>query len=293
MRRLVERGVVLGAWFCVVLVLGAVAVFVGYLLQRGGSSLSLQLIFGDVRPWDALLLKRQVFDGLFPAMAGTFFLVLGSMCLAIPLGVAGGIYLAEYCHGTVLKSIFNLTFDILAGIPSVVIGLAGFVMTIILNRYFHGRIAPCLLISCCSLALLVVPYLIRTTQTALESVEPLIRKTAPALGASRLQNVRLVLLPNALSDISSGVILATGRCIEDTAVIMLTGVVATAGVPHSLWGQYEALPFYIYYISSQYTNADELASGFGAAIILLIFCTGLLFFSLWMQRRLAAFLLYR
>ncbi len=73
-------------------------------------------------------------------------------------------------------------------------------------------------------------------------------------GASRLQNIILVLLPNSIADIFSGIILASGRCAEDTAVIMLTGVVATAGIPHTIFGQYEALPFYMYYISSQYTG---------------------------------------
>ena len=74
---------------------------------------------------------------------------------------------------------------------------------------------------------------------------------------------------------------------------MLTGAVATAGLPRSLFDQYEALPFYIYYISSQYTGPDELAQGFGAAIILLILCTGLLGASVLIQRRLTTLLLYR
>ena len=292
MRRSLEVGVIFFSWSSALLLLAGVVGLIAYLLHRGGASLSLDLIFGDVAPWDALLMKQQVFDGLFPAMAGTFFLIIGSMSLAIPVGVAGGIYMAEYCGGKI-KSLFNLTFDILAGIPSVVVGLAGLVLTIMLNRTFQGKIAPCLLISCCSLALLVLPYLIRTTQTALESVDPLVRKTAPALGASRVQNISLVLLPNALADIFSGIILATSRCIEDTAVIMLTGAVATAGIPRSIFGQYEALPFYIYYISSQYTSPDELANGFGAAIILLILCTGLLLSALWIQKRVTSLLLYR
>jgi phosphate transport system permease protein len=74
---------------------------------------------------------------------------------------------------------------------------------------------------------------------------------------------------------------------------MLTGVVATAGIPHTIFGPYEALPFYMYYISSQYTGPEELASGFGAAIILLLLCTALLVFALWLRRRVETLLLYR
>lgn len=292
MRRLVEHGITYFSWLATLLLLTSLGILVGYLIQKGGSSLQLSLIFGDTAPLDALLLKRQVFDGLFPAIVGTLLLIIGSMCIAIPLGIAGGIYMAEYCSKK-LKPIFNLAFDILAGTPSIVVGLAGLMLTIVLHRYFPGSITPCLLISCCALALLVLPYLIRTTQAALESTTPLIRQTGPALGATRLQNITLVLLPKSISDIVSGIILASGRCAEDTAVIMLTGVVATAGIPHSVFGQYEALPFYIYYISSQYTGPEELANGYGAAIILVFLCISLLALALWIQRKISVSLLYR
>lgn len=292
MRRLLESSLIIFSWATGLLLTLALLTLVGYLLQKGSSSLGLTLIFGDTAPLDALLLRQQVFDGLFPAIIGTLLLITGSMLLAIPVGVAAGIYMAEYCSGRI-KIVFSLAFDVLAGVPSIVVGLAGLSLTLLLHRHFSAQITTSLLISCLSLALLVLPYLIRTTQTALESVDPLIRSTAPALGASRLQNIVQVLLPNSLSEIVGGIILATGRCAEDTAVIMLTGAVASAGLPRSLFGQYEALPFYIYYISSQYTGPDELARGYGAAILLILICAGLLLTALWLQRRLTILLLYR
>jgi len=292
MGKFFEKSVTALSWIAGILLITSLLLLIAYLVYEGGSSLQLSLIFGDTAPLDALMLKRQVFDGLLSAIVGTLLLIIGSMFIAIPVGVAGGIYMAEYCRGK-MKSLLNLAFDILAGVPSIIVGLAGLLLTIFLNRNFQGQISTCLLISCFSLASLVLPYLIRTTQTALETVDPVIRKTALVLGASRLQNITMVLLPNSISAIISGVILATGRCAEDTAVIMLTGAVATAGLPRSVFDQYEALPFYIYYISSQYTGPDELAQGFGAAIILLILCTGLLVSTLWIQRRLSIMLLYR
>jgi phosphate transport system permease protein len=144
-----------------------------------------------------------------------------------------------------------------------------------------------LLISALSLAFLVLPYLIRSTQTALESLPARERITALALGAGRLQNIRLVLLPRALNGIVSGIILAIGRCAEDTAVIMLTGAVASAGMPASFLEAYEALPFTIYYLSSQYMDQQELLNGYGAAIILLVVCSGLFVLSFTIKRRLA------
>ncbi len=287
-----ERFLIFFSWSSIFILTGAMTLLVGHILVRGFPALNMPLIFGQTSMLDALLVRRQVFAGLFPALAGTMLLISGSMLLALPMGILSGIYMAEYAHGP-LKPLFNLFLDVLAGIPSIVVGLAGLSLTIALHRIFPRAITPCLLISCLALALLVLPYLIRSTQTALENVDPVLRMTAPSLGATRLQNLGRVLLPQALPDIFSGIILATGRCAEDTAVIMLTGAVASAGIPHSLLDQYEALPFFIYTVSAQYSGPDELAQGYGAAILLLLLCAGLMLSALWLQRRLSTLLLYR
>jgi phosphate transport system permease protein len=186
----------------------------------------------------------------------------------------------------------GLIFDILAGIPSILVGLFGFSVAVFLHHRVSGRIMPCLLISALALAFLVLPYLIRTTQATLEGLPRQVRITAPALGASRLQTIFRVLLPQSLSGIVTGVVLSIGRCAEDTAVIMLTGVVATAGVPSSVLGNYEVLPFFIYTISAQYADQAELMRGYGAAIVLLVIC-GLLFaLATLIRHRLADHLLY-
>ena len=290
--RILEKGVTAFSWVCGMILLGTVFGLIGYLLIKGMGTVNLELIFGQTDPLDALLLRKRVFDGLFPAIAGTFALVILSISMAVPVGISAGIFLAEYCRGG-LKRFFSLFLDILAGIPSIVIGLFGFSVAIFLHRHFSQRIYPCLLISAMSLAFLVLPYLIRTTQVALEGIPEKIRRTAPALGATKLQNILYVLLPRSLSGIAGGVILSIGRCAEDTAVIMLTGVVATAGLPRSVLSTYEALPFYIYTISSQYADTRELLSGYGAAIILLIICALLFLFAFLIKKRLMVQVLYR
>lgn len=292
MKRLVEKAIPFFSWICGVVLLTAISCVLGYLFIKGWHSLSLKLIFGTTPPLDALLFRHQVFNGLFPAMVGTLFLVFLAVCWAIPVGIAAGIYLAEYAKGKT-KKILDIFFDILAGLPSIVVGLFGFSVTVFLNKNLSGRIYPCLLISSFALAFLVLPYIIRTTQTAFEGMPVSLRITALALGASRLQNIIRVLLPQSLSGIISGVILAIGRCAEDTAVIMLTGVVASAGVPRSLLSHYEALPFYIYYISSQYTDQEELATGYGAAIILLFICLALFSLAFIVRKRVNLYSLYR
>jgi len=259
------------SWLCGFILLGTVITIIGFLFNKGIGSVNLSLIFGDTNPIDAILLRQQVFNGLFPAIIGTFLLIIASVSIALPVGICAGIYMAEYSRGYP-KKFFTLFFDILAGLPSIIVGLFGFSVTIYLHKNFSANIFPCLLISALSLAFLVLPYLIRTTQTALESLPLNLRNTALTLGATRLQNIIHVLIPTSLPSITNGIILAIGRCAEDTAVIMLTGVVVTAGIPQSFFDNFEALPFYIYYISAQYSTPEELSMGYGAGIILLLIC---------------------
>ena len=288
------RGVALPlyAWLCGIALVGAFFVITGYLFFHALPVLNLKLIFSTVKPIDALLLRRLVFGGLFNAIVGTSLLVLCSVTAAIPVGVLTGIYLSEYA-GHKTKGVFDIFYDILAGLPSIVIGLFGFSATVFLHKYFLHTLYPCLLISSISLAILVLPYIIRTTQISLDNLPDSIRNTGLALGATKLQNIFFVLLPQSLSGIFSGIILATARCAEDTAVIMLTGVAATAGIPRSLFDKYEALPFYIYHISAQYQNADELSTGYGAGILLLLICMFFFFVASVIKNRLAHATLFR
>ncbi|RQW85949.1 MAG: phosphate ABC transporter permease PstA [Geobacter sp.] len=290
--RILERLTVLFSWAAGFILLAAVFLLLGYLLVKGYSSISLSLIFGEASPLRALLLEERVFDGLFPAIAGTLVLVILSIVWAIPIGMATGIYLAEYA-GPRVKKMLDVFFDVLSGIPSIVVGLFGFSFAVFLHKNFSDKIGPCLLISSIALSFLVLPYIIRTTQASLEGIPRDIRLTAIALGATQLQNIFLVLIPKSLSGIMSGIILAIGRCAEDTAVIMLTGAVATVGLPKSFFSQYEALPFYIYYISSQYSTPDELMQGYGAAIILLLLCAILFSIAYGIRRGLTHFAFYR
>jgi phosphate transport system permease protein len=272
MRVFAERMVEYLSWAMAFLLCLSLSVFLSYLLIKGLPSLGTELVFGKADPLSVLMGRERVFDGIFPAIIGTLCLVILSTLIALPLGICSGIYLSEYAT-PIMKKVVGGLFDVLAGIPSIVVGLYGFSIAIFLHHHFSDRLGPCLLISALSLGVLVLPYIVRSTQTSLEELPAHIRHTATALGATRLQNIAYVLIPNALSGISSGVILAIGRCAEDTAVILLTGVVATAGVPSSLLSQYEALPFYIYYISSQYTNPAELSNGYGACLVLLGICS--------------------
>ncbi len=281
-----QRAITAWSWISSLLLTGSVVTVVGFVLIKSLPVLHWRLIFGRAPPLEALWRWAPVTGGLWPAIGGTFFLVITAVGLALPFGLGAGIYLADCADGR-LKRGLTLLFDVLAGVPSIVVGLFGFSLTIFLHRYLSARIYPSLLISALALAFLVLPYLIRGTQEALENLPNALRLIAPALGATRMQNIFRVLVPKALDGIAGGVLLSIGRCAEDTAVIMLTGAVASAGLPKSLLGSFEALPFYIYYISSQYRDPQELQQGYGAALILLLVCAVLLATSLILKNLLA------
>lgn len=251
------------------LVLLPVAALLGFILFRGLPSVDLSLFFGDVPPWQAIVGARPVWDGIWPACAGTLCLVFLTVLLALVPGIGCGVYLAEYA-GPRKAAWLGSAVDMLAGVPSIVMGLFGFSLILFLRKTLAPTANTCLLLSAGCLALLVLPTLVVTTREALTATPGSLRLTAAALGYTPAQRLRHVLAPAAAPGILGGVILAVGRAAEDTAVIMLTGVVANAGLPGGLTTKYEALPFFVYYTAAQYQDRAELARGFGAALILLL-----------------------
>lgn len=263
-----------GARFAVPLVFLCVAALAGFLLLNGAPVFGPRLLFGDTPPLEAILGARPVWDGLWPALAGTLCLVALTICIAVFPGVGCGVFLAAYA-GPRWKKILGGAVDVLAGTPSIVMGLFGFTLILFLRRTFFPSANTCLLLAAGCLAVLVLPVLIVSTREALEAVPGNLRLTAAALGMSREGYLRHVALPSASRGIWGGVVLAVGRGAEDTAVIMLTGVVANAGLPAGLTAKFEALPFAVYYIAAQYQSQEELALGFGAALLLLLLAGGL------------------
>jgi phosphate transport system permease protein len=263
------------AWLAVAVTLGIVLLFLGFLAGRGVDTLNLALFFGKTPPWAAIMGHLAVWHGIWPACVGTVALVSLASLLAIPLGLASGIYLAHYATGA-WKRWFSLVVELLAGIPSILMGLFGFALILLLKRTVVPQANTCLLLSAGCLSLLVLPYLIVMTQTSLEGLPDELSLAGLSLGFTPCQNMVHILLPAASRGIFSGVILAVGRAAEDTAVILLTGVVANAGLPSGILDKYEALPFHIFYLASEARSEAELAKGFGAALILL-FLTAALF----------------
>ena len=249
-------------------VLAGLASLLGFLAWYGLPVLNAKLFFGDATFYDAVIRMRPVWNGIWPAFAGTLCLVLLTMLLALVPGVGCGIYLAR--AGGRFAALLSAAVDLLASVPSIVMGLFGFVLILFLRRTLAPHATTCIILAAFCLALLVLPALVVTTRTSLESLPPSFERTGLALGFSEPQLLRHLLLPAAGRGSLGGVMLAMGRAAEDTAVIMLTGVVVNSGLPAGLAAKFEALPFLIYYTAAQYADENELARGFGAALVLLL-----------------------
>ncbi len=273
------------AWASSLLLVLIVGYLLFFLARRGLPTLGRELFFSDTPVWAALTGTMPVWDGIWPACAGTLLLILVAAATAIPLGMGGGIYLAEYGRGKT-KYVLVFIIDLLAGTPSIIMGLMGFAAILFLRRVFALAARPNLLLAALCIAFLILPYIVRATQTALEGVPGELRMTGLGLGMTRSQTILHLLLPGAAKGILSGIILALGRAAEDTAVILLTGVVANGGIPRSLTDTFEALPFHIYYLSAEYQNQGELDQAFGTALVLLCMTTCLFLSATFIHNRL-------
>jgi phosphate transport system permease protein len=282
MHRLLDNAFTWFTWLATLLTLGLAGVYLAFLARRGLPALELRLFFGETSPWQVIFGSQAATDGLWPACVGTLYLVLLSSLLAIPLGVGSGVYLAKYAS-TGPKRLLGFTIDLLAGIPSIVMGLFGFILILFLRKTFLPQANTCLFLSACCLAMLILPYLIVTTQSALEGLPDGLELAGLSLGLTTWQNLVHVLVPSASRGLMSGIILAVGRAAEDTAVILLTGVVANAMAPQSLTDKYAALPFHVYYLAAEHRSEGELTQAYGAALVLMLLTGALYIVAYWLH----------
>ena len=205
--------------------------------------------------------------GIYPAIIGTLCLIAGSMIFAFPVGVLSAIYMNEYLKETFLKRFIRTMTNNLAGIPSIVFGLFG--MSLFVNTLKFG---DSILAGSLTLGLMVLPVIIRTTEEALKSVDDTLRIGSYALGATRLQTIRKVVLPVAFPNILTGLILSMGRVSGETAPILFTvAVYFLPKLPHGIFDQVMALPYHLYVLTTSGTNvAESRPMAYGTAFVLIM-----------------------
>lgn len=240
----------------------------GFIVVKGFSAIS----------WDFITKMPEegmTKGGIFPAIIGTLYLVLGSILFAFPVGVLAAIYMNEYVKDGIIKKIIKQMTNNLSGVPSIVFGLFG--MSLFVNKLGFG---DSILAGSLTLGLLVLPVIIRTTEEALKSVDDTFRQASLGLGASKWQTTKNVVLPIAFPNIITGLILSVGRVSGETAPILFTvAAYFLPKLPSSIFDQAMALPYHLYVISTSGTNIEEsrpIAYGTALVLVLIVLVTNLL-----------------
>ncbi|MCK4613990.1 MAG: phosphate ABC transporter permease PstA, partial [Thermoplasmata archaeon] len=204
--------------------------------------------------------------GIYPAIIGTLYLTLGAIILAVPLGVGAGIYISEYAKETRVLKIIRAGIDNLNGTPSIVFGLFGYAFLVLYLGLGVSMIAGQI-----TLALMVLPTIIRTTEEALKAVPHTLREGSLALGATKWETTRRVVLPPSMPGIITGIILSIGRAAGETAPIMFTAVVfSQPGLPNDPSDPVMALPYYILEMSMNIPGGQGNAAGAALVLLLLV-----------------------
>jgi len=241
-------------------VVGILFLILGFIVIRGISVIS----------WDFLTkmpTEGMTAGGIFPAIVGTLCLVAGSMIVAFPIGVLSGIYINEYLKESWFKKLVRSMTNNLAGVPSIVFGLFGMALFVNTLKFGDSIIAGSL-----TLSLMVLPIIIRTTEEALKSVDDSMRIGSYALGASKLQTIRKVVLPICYPNIVTGLILSVSRVSGETAPILFTAATYFLDrLPHSIFDQVMALPYHLYVLTTSGTDMEKAKPmAYGTALVLII-----------------------
>ncbi len=233
-----------------------VILILAILIQRGLPAISWQFLTEMPR-------MGMRAGGIFPAIVGTLCLVFCAISVALPLGVLTAVYLVEYAKRNWWTRMIEIAIVNLAGVPSVVYGLFGLGLFVIFFQFGSSILAGAL-----TLAIMELPVIITSSKEALMSVPRSFREASLALGVSRWQTIRHVVLPNALPGILTGAILGISRTAGETAPILFTvAAFYLPRLPKSIFDQCMALPYHLYVLSTQVPNVKP-ALQYGTALVL-------------------------
>ncbi len=216
--------------------------------------------------------KAMTAGGILPAILGTFYLSIGAVIFALPLGILAAIYLNEYAGDTLVLRIIKMGINNLAGVPSIVFGLFGLAVFVKFLGFGVSILAGSL-----TLAIMIMPVIISTTVEALKAIPDSFREAGYGIGATKWQITQGIILPTALPGILTGTILGIGRAAGETAPILFTAVTFfSKKVPHAILDEVQALPYHIYALMTEGSHPEaQVPIAYGTALVLLMLVLGL------------------
>ncbi|MDY6912807.1 MAG: phosphate ABC transporter permease PstA [Chloroflexota bacterium] len=257
-RQLKQRAAFVFLALAAVLVVLPTVVIIFEIILNGASAISLEFL---TQPPS----QAGKAGGILPAIVGTFYLMLGTIVFALPVGVFAGIYLTEYARENRLTRFINMAITNLAGVPSIVYGLFGLGAFVLAFHLGMSLLSASLTLACQALAMTVT-----TSREAILSVPREFREGSLAIGATRWQTVRHIVLPQALPGIITGAVLAMSRAAGETAPILVVGAAfLLPGLPNSPFDQFMALPYHLYTVSDHVPGMPR-NTVWAVALVLLI-----------------------
>lgn len=243
-------------WASAVVTLALLGLVVVLIMVRGLPSINLQFLTASPEA-----LGRE--GGIFPTILGTVALGVVSLLIATPLGIGSAIYLTEYTHETFLTRAIRFGTESLAGVPSIIFGLFGFIFFVTYLQMGWSILAGGL-----TLALMILPTIIRTSEEAIRTVPRSYRDVSYSLGASRWQMVTTAVLPSALPGIITGVILSFGRAVSETAAVIFTAGTAL-NLPTSFFSPVRTMAVHFYILAVEGISLEK-AYATGAVLIVTV-----------------------
>lgn len=246
----IARGMI---YLSAAITVGVMLFLIAYILVKGVPNLTPELFAWEYN-------SRNV--SMLPALINTVIVTLFTLLIAVPIGICSAVFLAEYARrGSKLVSVIRVTNETLAGIPSIVYGLFGFLAFVVTPGRSYSLIAGAL-----TLAIMVLPTIIRTTEEALIAVPDAYREASFGLGAGRLRTIFRVIVPSAMPGILSGVILSIGRIVGETAALIFTAG-TLAQVPEGIFSSVRTLAVHMYCLMSEGLYTDQ---AYATAVVLLL-----------------------
>lgn len=250
-----EQGLTALYWLAALLIGIILLAVTGYIFVRGIGIINLDFIASKPGAGGKT-------GGILTPMLGTLYTTLGALLTAVPIGIGTAIYLEEYSRRrNIFAYLVNLTSETLAGIPSIVYGLFGFVFFVLYLDLGWSIISGSL-----TLAIMILPTITRTAQEAILAVPHEYRENSLALGASRWQTVSKIVIPSAIPGIMTGIILSIGRAVGETAALILTAG-SSLGMPQSFADPARTLSVHLYILAME---GISLPRAFGTALVIVI-----------------------
>lgn len=262
MRKLSDRVATALFWFIGFAILGILVWFLVRILARGVPHLSLDFVFGQ--PEEIL-----PGGGVGPQLFNSFYILLLSLAISIPLGIGAGVWLAEYAKKNWFTNLVRISTEMLASVPSIVFGLFGMLVFVTVLGFGFSIIGGAL-----TLSLLNLPILVRITEETLRGLPGSYREASAALGATKWQTIKGVLLPTSLLGLITGITLVAGRALGESAILIFTAGVSVSrfSPDFNIFASGETLSVHLWYVLSEglVPDAREIAEGTAALLVLVI-----------------------